>query len=324
MNALRRPALALLIALAGIVAAVAGAAIFSRNLPQLGLEVRSAPGTPIFIEAVADAPPNLALPATLIGVADGENLVTLDGDADAPRRSERGLNPGAIAVQNAALATVASGTAKVILHDRRDRTVTIERTVRPRSLGLSFWLAAVPGAVGAAVGFWVLAIRPRAAEARAVALSGTGLLLAALPFGVLTNAEMLVGGSMWHALVVTNWASAQVYGAGLIACFLTFPTALGTPSRRRAAYALLAATVPLVAVPTALLVANLSYVSAFVLADFVCIVIAVFMQWRRARRDPGARAALRLIGGMPWPPWRPFCCFTCLVWAATRPCFPTR
>jgi len=54
----------------------------------------------------------------------------------------------------------------------------------------------------------------------------------------------------------------------------------------------------LVGVPTALLIANLGYVTAIVSADVLLIAAVMTAQWRRARRDPVARGALHLIGGV--------------------------
>jgi len=298
MPAFHRPALLLLLALFGIAAAVAGAAMLARGMPTLGLAFQSEPGGRIVVTRDEQVRARIEVPSTLIGVAEAAGPVALDGNADAPRRSERGLTRETIASQDRTLAAVAGGYATLVVEDRSRGIVTVRREVRPRRLGPPFWLAALPGMLGAAVGAWVLAVRPRAAPARALAVAGSGLLLAALPLAVLGNAELIVGGTAWHALVVANWTAAQVYGAGLIACFLTFPTPLGTPALRRAAYGLLAATVPLVAVPTTLLIANLGYVTGCVCVDFLLIAAAVAAQWRAARRDPAARAALRLMGGV--------------------------
>lgn len=298
MHLSRRPALLLLLAMIGIAGFVAGAAALARRMPQTGLTFRSEPNGPIMVSSDSEAISKIRLPAMLIGITSGQAVVTLRGKADAPRRSERGLTREGLLAQNRARAAIVGGRIMLVIRDRRGDVSTVQRIVRPRRLGLSFWLAALSGVAGAAVGALVIAVRPRATPARAVAVAGIALLLAALPLAVLSNAELIVGGSWWHALVVANWTAAQVYGAGLIACFLTFPVPLGTPARRRAAYWVLAATVPLVAVPTAFLIANLDYVTGVVSVDFLLIAAAVGVQWRRARSDPAARVALRLIGGV--------------------------
>lgn len=293
-----RPALLLLLAMIGIAGVVAGATVIARRMPQTSLTFQSKPDGPIMVSGDSEVMSRIHLPARLIGFIEGQTMVALRGDADAPRRSERGLTRDGLLAQDRARAAIVDGRVMLAIRDRSGEVSMVQRIVQPRRLGLGFWLATLSGVVGAAVGAWAVAVRPNAAAARAVAVAGVALLLAALPMAVLSNAELIVGGSWWHGLVVANWTAAQMYGAGLIACFLTFPAPLGTPARRRAAYWMLAATVPLVAVPTALLIANLDYITGFVSVDFLLIVAAVGVQWRHARRDPAARVALRLIGGV--------------------------
>ncbi|KAB7648800.1 signal transduction histidine kinase [Polymorphobacter fuscus] len=287
--------MAFVLGLAALFAVAIATAFLARSLPSYGLDVRSAADGPIFT-APADASRTASLQLLRItSPATGTSLAPSGAD-DAVRRGERLITPQAMANQDLLAAMAASGDLSFQLRGHDGRTVEWQRARRPTTLGWPFWIAASAGVAGALSALWILVLRPRDASARAIAATGLALCIAALPFAVLQNGELIVGGILWRRLVTTNWFGAQLFGSALICYFALFPRPLGTPGLRRLGLAVLA-LVALALVPLAQ-GGHLAYddIAVLVSTDFLIIVALVVVQWRASRGDPLGRAALRLVG----------------------------
>jgi signal transduction histidine kinase len=253
---------------------------------------------PLFVASLEGSPKKLETPLRVVRITDPSTRVSVEpvGQDDAVRRTERLITREAIAKQNILASMAQSGDLRFLLRDDKAQDVELVRKWRPTPLGRPFWTAAVAGMLGALTALWVLVLRPRDPSARAIAAAGFALCIAALPFAVLENGEMIVGGALWRLLVTINWAGAHAFGAALIAYFTWFPKPLASRPVRLVSIAALALVAPLMAV----LAQNgrLTYdgVSLVISVDFLIIVALVILQWQRSRSHPLGRAALRLVG----------------------------
>ncbi|WP_439532532.1 ATP-binding protein [Polymorphobacter sp.] len=292
-----RPTIAFVVGLLTLVLLLVGTAQLARRLPSHGLSFRSEAAGPLFIDQVAGRD-DLRVPLQVIAIgapATGGEIVPT-GRVDAVRRGERLITADALASQDRLAAMAETGPLGFRLRDADGRPVFLLRDRTPTPLGWPFWTAALAGLAGALTALWVLVLRPRDPAARAIALAGMALCIAALPFAVLQNGEMIVGGRLWRALVTTNWVGAHAFGAGLIGFFAWFPQPLGSAGGRRAGLAGLAGVGLLVLVAGQRGWLDYAGMGVLVFADFLAIVALVAVQWRRSRGNPLGRAALRLVG----------------------------
>jgi hypothetical protein len=146
-----------------VVAAAFAAALIAYRLPSMGVTATSREGSPIFVLAMKDAPPGIALPAELIAIRpriDREAIVRIDGDDDAVRRSERTLTVRSMANQDRLAAMAPGREAGLLLRDRAGNATWVARTVAPRGLRWQFWTDAIAGVLAAAIALWIHALRP--------------------------------------------------------------------------------------------------------------------------------------------------------------------
>jgi two-component system sensor histidine kinase DevS len=293
-----RPAVAFIIGLAMLALVLIASAQLARSLPSYGMTFHSQSDGPLFVATVDGVPAKLQTPLEVMGITVQDTLtnIELHGRDDAVRRTERLITPEGLAKQDRLAKMAESGDLRFTLRDRNGHEVELVRERQPTPLGRAFWTAAVAGMMGALIGLWVIVLRPHDASARAIAAAGFALCLAALPFAVLENGELIVGGSLWRALVTTNWVGAHAFGVGLIAYFVWFPQPFATGSLRLAGIAALVLVAPLMAMLAQSGRFDYERVSLIISADFAIIVGLVILQWRRSRSNPLGRAALRLVG----------------------------
>ncbi|MCW2389602.1 signal transduction histidine kinase [Sphingobium sp. B11D3B] len=293
-----RPAVAFIVGLATLAILLIVSGQLARSLPSYAMTFQSEPDGPLLVAVIEGSPQPLAAPLRVVRITDpstGSSIAPLGYD-DAVRRTERLITPEAIAKQDSLAAMAQSGDLQFILRDSNGHDVELVRQRQLNPLGLPFWIAAASGMLGALIALWVLVLRPHDPSARAIAAAGFALCFAALPFAVLENGEMIVGGALWRLLVTINWMGAHAFGLALVAYFTWFPKPLATRPLRLVSITALAAVAPLMAVFAQS--GRLTYddVSLVISADFLIIVALVVLQWRRSRSHPLGRAALRLVG----------------------------
>lgn len=157
-----------------------------------------------------------------------------------------------------------------------------------------FWFQLFSGSAGLLIGVWVWALRRDDLGAMMFALSGFGLFLSAMPAAVYSSRELAIDGSIFAWLSALNHFGAHLFGAAMIALFLSYPRRLVRPA------SLL--VLPLTLVPW--FVADVAHalpgpvIGMYVpmLMQMVTIVGLIVVQWRLARRDPVTLAALRWLG----------------------------
>lgn len=270
----------------------------ARSLPSYGMTFQSQADGPLLVTSLEGVTEKLQTPLQLVMITDPKTLISVEprGRDDAVRRTERAITAEGIAKQDILAAMAQSGDLRFLLRDSNAREVELVRERQPTPLGRPFWTAAGAGLLGALIALWVLVLRPHDPSARSIAAAGFALSLAALPFAVLENGEMIVGGALWRLIVTTNWASAHLFGVALIAYFIWFPQPLATRAVRLVSIAALALVAPLMAALAQSGRLDYDGVSFIISADFALIVALVIMQWRRSRSHPLGRAALRLVG----------------------------
>jgi signal transduction histidine kinase len=157
-----------------------------------------------------------------------------------------------------------------------------------------FWFQLFSGSAGLLIGVWVWALRRDDLGAMMFALSGLGLFLSAMPAAVYSTRELAIDGKLFTWLSAFNHFGAHLFGAAMIALFLSYPRRLVRPA------SLL--VLPLMLVPW--FVADVAHalpgpvIGMYVpiLMQMVTIVGLIVVQWRLARRDPVTLTALRWLG----------------------------
>jgi signal transduction histidine kinase len=282
-----------------VVAAAFLAALIAYRLPSMGVTVTSRQGGPILVLAMKDAPPGIAFPAELIAIRprlDRGEIVGVDGNDDAVRRSERTLTVRSMAIQDRLAAMAPGQETRLLLRSRSGSPTWVARTVAPTGLRWPFWTDAIAGVLAAAIALWIHALRPGNMEAGTIAVSGVGFAAAALSAAALDNGEFVVGGTLWHHLVMANWTGALIFGGGLIAFFLHFPRPLLASKALRIGLSVMSLAGALATILAISMVVGYVFVSSAVLLIAMAILSLIALQWRRSARDPLGRAALRLIG----------------------------
>jgi signal transduction histidine kinase len=292
----------------GIAAALAIAAAISQ--PWLGLTLVADPvRAAITIGGVANGPGKAS------GVATGLRLSSIGPVAVAPEPAPIGLLPSDLSEdpdglpgygqvstfmeRQSGLAKALSGSG-VQLHLVDDQSGNATMAVvhpqrRPISeLPAVFWFQLLSGSAGLLIGVWVWALRRDDLGAMMFALSGLGLFLSAMPAAVYSTRELAIDGKLFTWLSALNHFGAHLFGGAMIALFLSYPRRLVRPAW-------------LVVLPLALMawfILDVAHalpgpvVGMYVpmLLQMVMIVGLVAVQWRLARHDPIALAALRWLG----------------------------
>ena len=162
------------------------------------------------------------------------------------------------------------------------------------SLPVVFWVQLASGLGGFFIGAWVWSMRRGDLGARMFALSGVGLAVSALPAAIYSTRELAIPGGPFVALTAMNHIGAHLFGAAIIALFLTYPRRLVRP-----AWLLV---LPAILIPW--LWADITHrlpdpttgMYAPMAVEMAAIVALVLTQRRLARNEPATIGALRWLG----------------------------
>jgi len=159
-------------------------------------------------------------------------------------------------------------------------------------LPAEFWLL-LAGASGAMLcGAWVWAFRPGDWGASLFGLGSFSLAIAIYTTAIYGAREFAGNGAFLWSVTVVNYLASELYAWGSAALYMAFPRPVIKPRAWHAALVL--AVVCSAAPATAFLGLNLFFRSLFL--AFVVMIVFIALQWRAARTDPLARAAMRWIG----------------------------
>ncbi|MGI3164799.1 sensor histidine kinase [Pseudooceanicola sp. 200-1SW] len=194
-------------------------------------------------------------------------------------------------------AVLAGEVAKLLLQQdgqTRRETVPVQPGRPFGDLPAGFWAQVLTGVAGALIGGWIWAMNPRRASHVFLALTALGLFVSALSAALYSSRELALTERAYEVLAPLNSVGALLFGGGLIALFLTYPRRLLSPRL---------SLLPLVLLLAPLLVNVLTGIGNPVIFLHLPIVLALTgilallaTQWICARRDPLARAALKLVG----------------------------
>jgi len=167
-------------------------------------------------------------------------------------------------------------------------------TGRPAwSLPFEFWLQLFVGGAGVVVGGWVWALR-RDRASGLFALSGFGLMVAALSASVYSTRELALSAPLMQALNAGNSIGTNIFGLSLVSLLLVYPHRIGNGLVIVAAW-----VIGGVAVGAHLLQLMPSQALGSygpMLVQFIVIAALIAAQLFRSRSAPLARAALGWFG----------------------------
>ena len=193
-----------------------------------------------------------------------------------------------------------------------DKSVPVQASRGVLGNPVSFWLILLPGLVGIAVSALVLAADPKNLANRLVAL--TGLLFPFVTAGaaIAISRDLAIDGELYRWLMLSHELSATAFAVVMVALFCIYPRRLVSAKLLRFAAALSAIWVLAIGVGRFLEWTDTSGKGAAgalvwlraatggsqvtVTLLFVALCAAVALQFRAARRDPLARAALTWFG----------------------------
>lgn len=161
------------------------------------------------------------------------------------------------------------------------------------SLPFEFWLQLFVGGAGIFVGAWVWALR-RDHASDFFALSGFGLMLAALSASVYSTRELALSASLMQTLNAGNSIGTNIFGLSLVSLLLVYPHRIGNSLAIIAAW-----VIGGIAVGAHLLQVMPSQALGSygpMLIQFIVIAALIVTQLYRSRRSPLARAALGWFG----------------------------
>lgn len=181
--------------------------------------------------------------------------------------------------------------ASVRLHDGRVKQIPVRDSRPLASLPVAFWFQLLCALGGLLAGASVWAFRPRDPATTYYATTGIGMLLFAASAAIYSTREFVIDGQLFMVLSALNQFGALLFCGGLIAVLWYYPTQLA-PWRAGpvivGTYVATGLAIPLRLVDSVEALAHLpitlGYLSTYGLAA---------VQWRRTRRDPLQRAALR-------------------------------
>lgn len=180
------------------------------------------------------------------------------------------------------------GELSLILHD--GQRIAVQTTTRPlTSLPVLFWFQLFVGVGGALTGALVWASRRRDPAAILYALTGVGYLIFAPAAAIYSTRELIINGELFRTLSALNHFGALFFTASLTSLLWTYPIRLGS------------ARVPVVIYAVAFIAWILNVLQWIAPAFMHLAVLLIFsisfvfsaVQWKKTRKDPSARAALR-------------------------------
>lgn len=273
--------------------------------PWLGLQLEADPATAglqvigVFAAGPADAA-GITPGDRLLSVGTGDQrhqLIATDRIEEPDMLPDRPARDGFRARQGHIHDLLTAGETRLELGTAAgtvEKTVTAQPQRPAATLPLVFWLQIIVGLSGFWIGAWVLALRPRGTAERAFFLTGVGLMMAAFTAAVYSTRELALPQAAYGLLSPVNSTGANLFGAGMICLFLSYPRRLVRPQWLP--------LVPAVAIATGILaefgpVHTLTYVYQVpILIQLSSIILLVALQYRATRGHPAERAALRWFG----------------------------
>lgn len=266
--------------------------------PWLGLTL-AADGGEIRIQRTTGPAAQVPAPARLVAVGSPHGALepVFGGDLlEDPSMLASYAAQNAFLARQGLLAPLLAGNAvQLQIEDPTGlRTYVVEpAAARPvASLPVMFWVQLAAGLSGLLIGAWVWVLRPADWGARMFGCTGAMMLGFALPAAWYSTRELALPVETFQALSVINMAGALAFGCALIAIFLCFPRQLVSPSR-------------LLVIPVVFGTVLAGDVLQFwpaplagpgTLLQTLIAIGCIAVQWRAARGDPQARAALRWLG----------------------------
>ena len=167
----------------------------------------------------------------------------------------------------------------------------------PRTRDLSaapieFWLLLSGGSLALLCGVWAWAFRPSDAGARFYGLAAVCLFASTCAAAVYDAREVAANGSLLWAMTTVNYLASQLNAWLGVAVFMVFPKPLIRP--RLWHLLLVFAIVAAAAAGPAFF--NLKLIFASFFFAYVVTLVLIVLQWRAARIDPLARAAMAWMG----------------------------
>lgn len=161
------------------------------------------------------------------------------------------------------------------------------------SLPFEFWLQLFVGGAGVVVGGWVWALR-RDRASGFFALSGFGLMVAALSASVYSTRELALSVPLMQTLNAGNSIGTNIFGLSLVSLLLVYPHRIANGMAIIAVWVIGVAAVAAHLLQLMPSQALGSY--GPMLIQFVAIAALIVTQLIRSRRSPLARAALGWFG----------------------------
>jgi len=195
-------------------------------------------------------------------------------------------------VQRSAHAAVSAGDASLRLADGSHLPLQF-RDRQPGELPWDFWMQLLFGLVALGVGFGVWAFRPRTRETAILLVTALGYGAGIWSAAIYSTRDLLMPAELFRVASVINHGGALLFDCAMAALLWHYPRPLGT---RDIPVALAVTWALLWTADTLQLVHSLSLgFYLWLLLVFLLALAFALAQWRRADRDPVARAALQWL-----------------------------
>lgn len=286
-----------------LVAALAALSVvlFAVRQPWLGLRLETGPEDNLLYASTDSASPAEAIPdgAQVIGLAGVDGTEQTLGREDLLEEPDVLPDYAAMARffarQDRVAALLRGPTVGVRLADGTVIAVT-PRPTRPLSdLPTAFWVQLLVGGASFVIGAWVWSLRRDDAASCILAAVGASTLTFSFAAAAYSTRELAIDGGVFRGLSAVNHFGALMFGACMIALFLTYPRRLVRP---RWLLVLPAVIFPWWLADTLRLgfEGPLGGSHLPTMLEMLGILIAVGWQFWKTRGDPRARAALRWFG----------------------------
>ncbi|WP_029375111.1 hypothetical protein [Oceanicola sp. S124] len=276
--------------------------LWALSQPSLGLDFAIPDQGEGLVIIAADAPERSELVgARLVGLAaPGGRVLGVDRRTLVEEPDK--LNDGALiaafrADQGALHDVLRSGQAELHLLGRDGaegrQTVPVSR-MRPLSdLPVGFWAQVLTGVAGMLIGGWIWAMNPRRASHAFLFLTAVGLHVSAQAAALYSSRELALSQTAFEVLSPLNMLGALTFGGGLIGLFLSYPRRLLGPVP--ALLPMLLLLLPMLAEQVRGGLNPVFYAHVPIVLALAGILVLLVVQRVLARRDPMARAALKLV-----------------------------
>jgi signal transduction histidine kinase len=186
--------------------------------------------------------------------------------------------------------TTAAQNNQLYLVTAEQQRVQVQTSQRPLgNLPLLFWFQLFVGVSGALTGALVWSSRRFDSAALLYALTGFGYLIFAPAAAIYSTRELIIDGDTFRLLSALNHLGALFFTASLTNLLWSYPHKLGSPRFIYITY--LIALLAWLNDTFQLSTPTLFHFSILII--FSTSFILAFMQWRKTKKDPVGRAALR-------------------------------